>query len=552
MYKLLLCLRYIISKYVAIAPVVSVTLGVAILVVVNAVMLGFTKEMRTRLHGHSSDVRITSRDLSGCSDVDGIMDFIKEKCGDDIHAISPLIEVPAMLSYRVGNNNINQPVRMLGIDPESYAEVCDLKQYLLHPENQTSPDFELKENGYPTEKQGIQRESLAIAGWEYRRNYFAYAERMRQQYIEAQESFNNQTGTPNQGQRQPAADFTTENDYRTASDDSMRRQQQSDNPFEGHDRVGLPDEGVKIFDPAKDQHHGLYLGFAIANLNREIMKDENDKTIKDENGKPLKEDHLCLIPGDDVTLTFPTAGDPPSGRYDRFTVVDLFESNAMDFDMNIVFVPIKVLQQLRGMVDPVTGEGKVTQFLIKVKPGVSEYEVSNRLKELFPPHMFVIETWQESQKEILGAVEMETKILNLLLFLIIAVAGFGILAVFFMIVVEKTRDIGIMKSLGASGWGIMQIFLYYSFGLGLLGSCMGVALGLIIVENIQGIADFLSSVTGRSVFDPQIYVFYEIPKEIEVHTVLGIVGITLLIAVMAAILPAIRAARMHPVEALRG
>ena len=91
---------------------------------------------------------------------------------------------------------------------------------------------------------------------------------------------------------------------------------------------------------------------------------------------------------------------------------------------------------------------------------------------------------------------METAILNILLFLIIAVAGFGILAIFFMIVVEKTRDIGILKSLGASGGGVMGIFLGYGFSLGTVGSGVGMVLGLLFVVNINEIAALLDWVTG--------------------------------------------------------
>ena len=84
---------------------------------------------------------------------------------------------------------------------------------------------------------------------------------------------------------------------------------------------------------------------------------------------------------------------------------------------------------------------------------------------------------------------METAILNVLLFMIIAVAGFGILAIFFMIVVEKTRDIGILKSLGASGRGIMGIFLAYGLSLGIVGSGVGMVIGLLFVVYINHIAD---------------------------------------------------------------
>ncbi len=112
----------------------------------------------------------------------------------------------------------------------------------------------------------------------------------------------------------------------------------------------------------------------------------------------------------------------------------------------------------------------------------------DKLRAAFDPDLYVIETWRDRQGPLLQAVQMETTILNVLLFLIIAVAGFGILAIFYMIVVEKTRDIGILKSLGASGSGVMGIFLAYGLSLGLVGSGVGMAAGLLFVRYINEIA----------------------------------------------------------------
>jgi lipoprotein-releasing system permease protein len=146
---------------------------------------------------------------------------------------------------------------------------------------------------------------------------------------------------------------------------------------------------------------------------------------------------------------------------------------------------------------------------------------------------------------------METTILNILLFLIIAVAGFGILATFFMIVVEKTKDIGILKSLGAPGTGIASIFMGYGVLLGAVGAGVGGVLGLLFVAYINSIADVLEFVTGQEVFDPTIYYFDSIPTAVHPWTVVWVIAGSVLIAVAASVLPALRAARMRPVEALR-
>ena len=130
-------------------------------------------------------------------------------------------------------------------------------------------------------------------------------------------------------------------------------------------------------------------------------------------------------------------------------------------------------------------------------------------------------------------------------------AGFGILATFYMIVVEKTRDIGILKALGAPSSGVMSIFLSYGVCLGAVGTGAGILLGLLFVRYINEIADFVQRITGQEIFDPTIYYFSEIPTIVSPWMVAGVAAGAIAIAVLAAVLPSLRAARLHPVEALR-
>jgi lipoprotein-releasing system permease protein len=262
-------------------------------------------------------------------------------------------------------------------------------------------------------------------------------------------------------------------------------------------------------------------------------------------------DHFLILPGEDVKMSFPSAGMPPKIESDMYTIVDFYESKMSEYDASFVFVPLRHLQEMRGMIDPTSGVGMVTSIQIKLKPGADLDAVRDRLRAAFSPQIYGIYSWRDKQGALLAAVQMETAILNVLLFMIIAVAGFGILAVFFMIVVEKTRDIGVLKSLGASGLGIMGIFLTYGLSLGLVGSGAGFVAGLLIVKNINAIANLLGSITGQKVFDPSIYYFYSIPTIIHPLTITWIVAGAMAIAVLASVLPALRAALLHPVEALR-
>jgi lipoprotein-releasing system permease protein len=205
------------------------------------------------------------------------------------------------------------------------------------------------------------------------------------------------------------------------------------------------------------------------------------------------------------------------------------------------------------MVDRPTGKAAVTSIQLKLRDGADLNAARDQLRQRFPLNVYAfrIQTWKEMQGPLLAAVQWETAILNILLFLIIAVAGFGIFATFFMIVVEKTRDIGILKSLGAPSRGVMSIFLSYGFSLGVVGSGAGLVLGVAFVLNINRIAALIERVTGHEVFDPTVYYFQQIPTILNPFTLAWIVVGALIIAVLASILPALRAARMHPVEALR-
>ncbi|HSG70334.1 MAG TPA: FtsX-like permease family protein, partial [Planctomycetaceae bacterium] len=260
---------------------------------------------------------------------------------------------------------------------------------------------------------------------------------------------------------------------------------------------------------------------------------------------------MMLRPGDDVKLSTVGTSLPPEPVSLEVTVTDVLKTGMSEYDSNLVFCNLEYLQQARGMIHPGSDMRDFTTIQIKLKDYAKAPQFVADLKSAFPPGMFVIQTWEDKQGPLLAAVEMESAILNVLLFLIIGVAGFGILAIFFMIVVEKTRDIGIMKALGASAGGIMSIFLSYGLALGIVGSGVGVMLGLLFVRYINEIEAFLSMLTGRPVFDEQIYYFSEIPTMVSPWMVFWVAFGAIAIAVLASILPARRAAQLHPVESLR-
>ena len=522
MYKLLLSWRYLRTRYIALASIISVTLGVATLIVVNSVMAGFTQEMHMRLHGILSDLVFESPSMDGFSDADWHMHQIREVLGDEVEGMTAVVHVPALLRIPVRDEYHTRQINLIGVDSETYAEVSSFAEYLQHPENRQKLSFLLREGGYAPEK-----ESFPISGWRHRRARAAY----EQAVLEHQQREHQQLEAARSAQQAMAG--TT-----AAADAPPADPLMSAPPQDPYGAAGGGQEDV--FDPQTEQHTGIVLGIAICSVR-----------ARDAAGNV--QDYFLCRPGDDVELIFPNAGNALKPVNSFFTIVDLYESKMSEYDSSFAFMPLEELQDLRGMIDPQSGVASVTSIQIKMKPGTNLSAARDRLRAKFPADVFPyrIETWRDLQGPLLAAVRMETTILNILLFMIIAVAGFGILATFFMIVVEKTRDIGVLKALGAPSRGVMSIFLGYGVSLGAVGSGVGTVLGLLFVFYINEIAHGLELITGQEVFDPTVYYFQDIPTRVDPLTVAWVLIGAVLIAVLASVMPAIRAARLHPVEALR-
>lgn len=547
MYRWLLCWRYLRTRFIALASVISVTLGVAALIIVNSVMDGFVSEMQNRMHGILSDIIIESHAANGLPNQEAIQQRIQMIAGDQIEGITTVVHVPAMVSIDHLGESVTRQINLIGIDTKTYANVSDFSKYLLHPDNQKQVSFALRESGYAPD-----RNSFPDAGWQWRRQMASYHKRIAEMQAEKErlnrELLRQMSTLPSDNNLTPQTEPKPSNDGQPSSDQSLfpeapaslagtpsttstSNTNHGDQNLPSIDAVGIT---RVVFDAETQQHVGIVLGMSIGATR-----------YRDQFG--AVSDYYYVRPGDDVKVTFPSSGRTPRAIEQKFTVVDFYESKMSEYDSTFAFVPMDQLQKFRGMTPDA-----VSSIQLKLKPGADLVAVRDLIRAEFPVESAVhVNSWKDLQGALLAAVHMETTILNILLFLIIAVAGFGILAIFFMIVVEKTKDIGIMKSLGASASGVASIFLGYGVLLGCVGAGAGAVAGLLFVANINGIADMLEVVTGQEVFDPTIYYFDSIPTIVRpwmvVWVVVGAVGI----AVVASVLPSMRAARMHPVEALR-
>ena len=175
MYKLLLCWRYLLTRFIALASVVSVMLGVATMIVVNAVMLGFVTEMTDRIQGILSDVIFESRDPNkGFPHYEWHREEIFRVAGDMIEELTPVVVVPGMLNYRIFGTGemVSYHVQIVGIDVLTQGRVSKIAEYLQHPENRRNLSFILHDGGYDVYGDGgtgPRREAMGHAGWWWRR-----------------------------------------------------------------------------------------------------------------------------------------------------------------------------------------------------------------------------------------------------------------------------------------------------------------------------------------------------------------------------------------------
>lgn len=505
MYKLMLCWRYLWTRYLALASIISVMLGVGTLVVVNSVMAGFSTKLLSRFRGLQSDIVVKARTYYGFPGLSYEMQRVRQKLGSRLQEISPVIEAFAMAEYRFDRspNVIKKPIKVIGIDPASRAATSDFARWLINPENKANPErcFELRGQALEDFKR------------------FRPADPWQQQHLP-------------QGMLPPLA---------SANPPEIIQAQGNDNKLP----VPPPITNAPSLPPAK-------MLTAVAGWGLSTMRRQRASNAQ---AGIQEEDQIILHPGDTMKLMLATRDDitgidgaPRSqvAHVAEFVVSDLFRSDMSVIDSMVVFVPLEDLQQLQVMQNFATSlEIKLTDYDRDVNAVMQE------LYNLFPEHIFEVKTWKEIGGPVISAIAVERAILNVLLFLIIAVAGFGILAIFYMIVVEKTRDIGILKSLGASNWGVMGIFISYGLLLGIVGSGLGTLGGIAFTNNINEIEKFLSKITGAEVFPRDIYFFDKIPVELNPWMILWVNAGAIAIATAASVLPAMRAAMLHPVRALR-
>ena len=263
-------------------------------------------------------------------------------------------------------------------------------------------------------------------------------------------------------------------------------------------------------------------------------------------GKELAR-NLNLFVGDKVSVVSPLGNITPLGimpKMKQFRVAAIFNTGMFEYDSTLAYVGLKEAQAFLGMGNDVTGiQLKVADVY---KSGVVARAIDRDIG--FPYHA---RDWMQMNKNILFALKTEKVVMFVILTLIVLVAAFGIASTMFMVVMEKTRAIAILKSMGATNRSILRIFVCEGLIIGVFGTLIGVLGGLLVAFNLEAIVGFVQHVTGFELFSKDIYYLDHFPSRIIPADVLVVSITAVLISFVATLYPSWQASRMQPAEALR-
>ena len=263
-------------------------------------------------------------------------------------------------------------------------------------------------------------------------------------------------------------------------------------------------------------------------------------------GKRLAE-HLSVQVGDTVSLVTPRGASTPFGTAPRvkgYPVAAIFELGMSEFDATFVYMPLAEAQAYFNRDADVT----VMEVFLDDADRVDD---ARQAIDMAAERPVVLTDWRQRNRTFFSALQVERNVMFIILTLIVLVAALNIVSGLIMLVKDKSSDIAILRTMGASRGAIMRIFFITGSSIGVLGTLAGDLLGLLVTVNIQPIQAFLSWMLNQDLWDPTLRFLSEIPSEINAGEVIAINAMSLVLSLLATLYPSWRAARLDPVQALR-
>jgi len=552
MYRLFLCLKYLRRRYLALVAVVAVWLCVAMLVIVASVMDGFLRKVEHAARGLFGEV-VVEAGLGGIGRYDEFIAELRREV-PEVQAATPVIYTGGIL--RIGES-FTALVQIWGVRMPERLSVTDFGKGLFvqggRPDAGFDPPLELVlkrvRDHYRKVQELLRREQAKPPS----RRDEALLEKLR-------------TATINlSGMIRDLQDSTF---LRKRAEEMQRRlQQQRDRP-----------------DDRGDEEQIRRLERQLQRLKRRLLRPPGQRVIlgsgisglsfRTPDGQTVR----LIAPGRNVVLTFLPVGSPafsattiePVSR--TFTVIDDARTDVYTIDSVSVYVPFRTLQELADMgaeSDARTGEvitpPRCSQIQIKVRPefasdrrlpGVCR-RIDNAWRRFVLRHPdasrgFVsVRTWRQRLAGYIRTIQRQRTLVTTMFGIISSVSVLLIFAIFYMIVMQKVRDIGVIRAVGGSSGGVAQIFLTFGAVTGALGSAAGVVSGYYFVRYINEIQDFLDRVAGFRVWSAEAFVFAKIPNQVDPGMAVVVAIWAVASGLVGALIPAVRAAVMEPAEAVR-
>ena len=584
-YHVLISQKYLRSRMVNIIAVVAVMLGVIALIIVSSVMNGFARDIQMRIRGIMSHVVVESGQLVGIGDYERLMARIEKV--PHVKACAPLIECPFVL-IRAGDRTRAGQLR--GIDFEREAETSEIASYL---ERVDDGDVEPGTMDWAT--RGLAKKELTLkydGGLEPR-----HPGALLGVVLAAQ------LGTFNLGEEISVTSPTTILTFQSQKFSTVGAFRCGHYEYDSRlmyvslraaqDLLGLPGRVTSISVRLHDIDDATEAKAAIAKAIR------NETLLVD----PANEQHMKRVAASAGTCV---AVNNKAGSRLRVTPAGAGEAGAA----NVTVAGLEpVLTKADGPTTLVfdarrsdAAGGTAPSFELRLIDSAGRryypdterqrwyvpeqaaptfaFELANFVSEdgldLLDPadvrkaefvvfdasldfagirfvddRRIAVSTWHDKQRALLSAVEMERLIQVIIMSLMVVIAGFSILAILWLMVKERTRDIGILMSLGATRTGIVVIFLLNGLMIGVVGAGLGLALGWTCSVKLNTIETWLNKTFGLQVFPPNIYYLDQLPHEEDPVQFIVFAVAAMAVSLVAALWPAIKASRLDPIEALR-
>ncbi len=257
---------------------------------------------------------------------------------------------------------------------------------------------------------------------------------------------------------------------------------------------------------------------------------------------------LGVFRGDKIVLISPQGQVTPAGilpRLKRFTVTGVFEAGHFEYDSGLVLIHLSDAQKLYRM-----GDDRVSGVRLKLHDIFQAPQVSNDLSVTLSVPGYISD-WTRQHANYFRAIQIEKRMLSLILALIIAVAAFNIVSALVMAVTDKQSDIAILRTLGASPRGIMKIFIVQGTFIGVFGTILGVAGGVLLAYNVGEVVAFIEWTFNVQFLSGEIYYISKIPTDPQFEDIVTVAVVSFVLSLLATIYPSYRASKVNPAEALR-